>query len=37
MTGDISNKTTLCRALLKQSIATFTALVLNPFLTERTC
>src|SRR5918911_306420 len=36
VTGDIgTGKTTLCRALLEQiDRATFTALVLNPFLTE---
>src|SRR5438045_5452912 len=36
ITGDIgTGKTTLCRALLEQiDRATFTALVLNPFLTE---
>src|SRR5207244_423182 len=36
VTGDIgAGKTTLCRALLEQvDRATFTALVLNPFLTE---
>src|SRR4249920_2129906 len=36
VTGDIGTaKTTLCRALLEQIVrTTFTALVLNPFLTE---
>ncbi len=36
MTGDIgTGKTTLCRALLEQiDRTTFTALVLNPFMTE---
>src|SRR6266567_2865846 len=35
VTGDIgTGKTTLCRAVLEQIDRTFTALVLNPFLSE---